>query len=178
MNITYPPAWLPCAAITPVSEAPDGGIRSAEITKERFLRLGAIDSGQWADWTEELIKVPAVARIAEHAGLVVEREDLKLLRFLPPELLELLELGRLRERQIMHLGEVLGHVVELPHVLVERLRRVGTVVGDEGRAVEDDRLPPVVVERPRSEHLVILGDVTPGNQRIVEGRSETDSLYG
>ena len=58
--------------------------------------------------------------------------------------------------QIVDLGKVLGHVVELPHVLVERLGHVGPVVDDERRGVECHRLPSVVVQRPRAEHLVVL----------------------
>ena len=65
----------------------------------------------------------------------------------------------LRRGQVVHLGEVLGDVVQLPHVVVEGLAHVAAVVGEERRRVEHHRLPAVVVQRPRAEHLVVLRHV-------------------
>ncbi len=71
----------------------------------------------------------------------------------------MLDLVRELRCTVVHLGDVLCDVVELPYVVVER--RVGpqSVVVEGTDRVEGHCLPPVVVNGTRSEHLEVLGDM-------------------
>ena len=64
--------------------------------------------------------------------------------------------------QVVRLGDVLGDVVELPDVVVERRVGAQPVVVDRADRVEGHRLPAVVVDGTRPEHLEVLGDVAAG----------------
>jgi hypothetical protein len=94
---------------------------------------------------------------------VVHGQDLVPCRLLPPQRHQFGQPVRMLGGQVVDLGVVLSHVVELPGVVVER----GVVVGGAlvvGRAdgLVGDRLPPLVVEGPAPEHLEVLGLVAPG----------------
>ena len=85
----------------------------AQVRRERL--------GQRADAGVVHVALAPVAAVAEPAGLVVERQHLVALGLLPPQVLHLLELARARSAaRSCDLGEVLGDVVQLPHVVVER----------------------------------------------------------
>ena len=93
---------------------------------------------------------------------VVEREHVVAAGLVPPQRDQLGDLLGVLGGEVVHLGDVLGHVVELPHVVVERRVRAQAVVVERADRVEGHRLPAVVVDRPRAEHLEVLGEVTPG----------------
>ena len=64
--------------------------------------------------------------------------------------------------EVVDLGDVLGHVVELPDVFVEGRTGPQAVVVDRTDRMVGHRLPPVVVDGPRPEHLEVLGAVPAG----------------
>jgi hypothetical protein len=74
------------------------------------------------------------------------------------------------------LGEVDGHVEQLPRVLVEGQVRIAAVVPEEGERVEHHCLPAVVVDGPGPEHLVVLRDVAAGGGGVGERRGEAHAL--
>ena len=79
-------------------------------------------------------------------------------------------------RKIVDFREVLRHVVELPYIIFERPCRIGAVVGHQRRCVKNDRLPAVVVQGARSQHLVILRNVFAWSERIIQRRSKTHAF--
>ncbi len=82
--------------------------------------------------------------------------------------------------QVVELGRVHGHVVELPAVLAEGGVPVDAVVVEGPDRLEGDRLPTVVVEGPAPEHLEVLGG--PGGRSVRAGRTqqrgEADAVDG
>ena len=106
-----------------------------------------------------LLVAPAVVLVDDRLeDPVVEGEHVVAPRLLPPQRDQLGHLLREFGGQVVDLGDVLGHVVELPDVVVPG--RVGpqAVVVDRADRVVGHRLPAVVVDRPRPEHLEVLGD--------------------
>ena len=93
---------------------------------------------------------------------VLQREHVVTPRFGPPQLDQLGDLVWELGRTVVDLGDVVGDVIELPHVVFER--RVGSqsVVVEGADRVEGHGLPPVVVDRSRSEHLEVLGEMAVG----------------
>ena len=90
---------------------------------------------------------------------VVEREHVVAPCLLPPQRDQLGDLLGELGGAVARLRDVLGHVVELPDVVVPG--RVGpqAVVVDRADRVVRHRLPPVVVDGTRAEHLEVLGEV-------------------
>ena len=80
---------------------------------------------------------------------VVERQHQVLVRFLEPDLDQLRELLRMLLGEVLGLGAVHVHVVQLPHVLVE-------VSLATDRRVQGDGLPAVHPDAARAEHRVVL----------------------
>ena len=80
----------------------------------------------------------------------------------PPELDEPLQAVRLSVGAVGRLGEVGRQVEQLPAVLVEGAAPDGQLllVEDAGADVVGRRLPAVVVDRPRPEHLEVLRGVS------------------
>ena len=97
------------------------------------------------------------------------------LGLLGPDPDELLEAGWLVCGAVAGLGEVGGEVVELPAVLGEVAAADGKLllIEDAGADVVRRRLPPVVVDRTRAEHLEVLRLVRFGRGRVSE---RTDRL--
>ena len=93
---------------------------------------------------------------------VCEGKDLVALGLAPPQLHHLGHPFGLLGGQVLGLGEVLGHVVELPDVLVKGGVGVEAVGVDGPHRVEGDRLPTPVVDGPRPQHLEVLGLVALG----------------
>ena len=91
---------------------------------------------------------------------VVERQHLVLARLLPPELDHLRELAPGScGGEVVALREVLGDVVQLPHVVLERRVGVDAVVVHRAERLERHRLPAVVVDAAAAEHLEVLRGV-------------------
>ena len=167
---------------TPMVDEGDVAAGMASVTDERALRtavghhqLGAQPPGPVADVRShqlgdradpriEDVATAAIAAIGSGDGHVGHGEDAVALGLAPPGVDELGQLLGMIRGQIPGFGEVLGDVVELPVVILVRPERIVVLgVADEGQWAEDDRLPSLVVQRPRSEHLVVLGRVTAGN---------------
>ncbi len=92
-----------------------------------------------------------------HRG--IQREDLIFLRLRKELLAQLRDLLRMLCGDVIGLGEVGGQVIELEHLVVERIR-VGRAESLPGRAVDlGAEQPAVVVERPLTHHLEVLGGV-------------------
>ena len=111
--------------------------------------------------TERVAWSPTVVLVGhrlEHA--VVQREHIVATGFVPPQRDELGDLLGVLGGEVVRLGDVLGHVVELPDVFVEGRVGAEAVVVDRSHGVVRDRLPAVVVDGTRAEHLEVLGHVT------------------
>ncbi len=87
---------------------------------------------------------------------VVEREDLVALGFVPPPRDQRGDPFRVLRGEVRGLGQVLGDVVQLPDVVVERRVGVQAVVVERPDGMERHRFPPVVIDGPRAEHLEVL----------------------
>ena len=87
---------------------------------------------------------------------IVEGQYVVAGRFLPPQIDERLETLRLLGREVVGLRQVLGDVEQLPHVVVERRIGIAPVVVHAPDRMEGHRLPPLVVDRTRPEHLEVL----------------------
>ena len=111
-----------------------------------------------------------------HRG--VQREDLVLLRFRDEHLPHLLHLLRVLRGDVVGLAEVLVQVVELEHLVVQRIG-VGRTEGLPRRAVDlGAQEPAVVIERPLAHHLEVLRLVARRRLGIlrVEGVGEARAL--
>ena len=62
----------------------------------------------------------------------------------------------------MRLRDVLSHVIELPHVVFPRRIRPQTIVVNRTDGMVRHRLPAVVVDGTRAQHLEVLGVVASG----------------
>ena len=109
-------------------------------------------------------------------GAVVERQHLVLACLLPPELDHRGQPLGLVGGQVVGLGGVDAHVVELPHVVVERRVGVEAVVVHVAERLERHRLPTLVVDAARSEHLEVLRGVALGRGGVVEEVGEARAL--
>ena len=78
----------------------------------------------------------------------------------------------------MHLRHVLRHVVQLPDVFVEGRARSQAIVIERTDRMEGHRLPSVVVEGPRPEHLEVLCAVLVGFElpSLPEHVAEADAV--
>jgi hypothetical protein len=82
---------------------------------------------------------------------VVERQDVVALGLREPEVDELLDLLRVLLSEVVCLGAIFVRVEQLPAVLVELAEPDGH------GAVLGNRLPALVPDAARAEHLVVLG---------------------
>ena len=124
MNSAWPPKREPWAKITPEQF---GSVisTSARILYERPRTLTATLSGTGDG--ARIVDVPLAGRFFGgplrgedlQGGAVVERQHQVLLRLLEPGLDQRLELLGILLGQVLRLGAVRVHVVELPLVLVE-----------------------------------------------------------
>ena len=62
----------------------------------------------------------------------------------------------MRRREVVALGEIVGDVIQLPHVVVERRVGVEPVVVHVPERLERHRLPSVVIDAAAAEHLEVL----------------------
>ena len=97
----------------------------------RFLSAGRDVLGHRADAVEELVAGAAVAIVVAGPGWLLSGSTWYFSASRHHSSLISASLSGSRRGEVVHLGEVLGDVVELPHVLVEGLAHVGAVVGDE-----------------------------------------------
>ena len=89
-----------------------------------------------------------IAGVAKLGRLVVERQHLELLGLLPPHLDQLTQLVRILGRHVGRLRHVVGNVVQLPVIKIERRMRVETIaVVHREQRVERNGFPPVVIQR-------------------------------
>ena len=139
-------------------------------------QVGGHALGQAPDAGVEHVAVAPVAAIAGRPGWLLSGSTCNCSASAHHSSIISLQLVGLLGGEVDGLGEVLGDVVQLPHVVVERPFGVAAVVGDARQRVEHDRLPPVVVERPRAEHLVVLRDVVAGCVGVGERRGEAHAL--
>jgi hypothetical protein len=95
-------------------------------------------------------------------------------RFDQPELLKVGELLRLLGGQVMRLGPVGGGVVELPHVLGERMWRRHHVPWD---AVNRLSRPAAVINAAVAHQLEVLGVMALVGRGVVERVGEGDALH-
>ena len=119
----------------------------------------------------------------EDAQSAEQRQRPVALGLLPPQLLQFLELVGVLCRQVPGLREVVGQVVQLPHVLLrvvhpgsellERLRREVP-----GSLVQPRTRPPaILVDGAAAEHLEVLHGVPLGSLRILEGVEEAGAVH-
>ena len=109
---------------------------------------------------------------------VVQRQHVVAFGLLPPQGDHRRQALGLRPGPVVGLRQVLGHVVELPHIVVERGVRIEAVVVDRADRVERHRLPPVVIDGARAEHLEVLRRAQARYSRAprVEQRGEADAV--
>ena len=93
---------------------------------------------------------------------VVEGQHVVAARLVPPQRHQLGDLLGELGGAVVRLRDVLGDVVELPHVVVQRGAGAQPVVVDRADRVIGHRLPPVVVDGARPEHLEVLRVVAAG----------------
>ena len=116
-----------------------------------------------------------------------ERKDPVALGLRPPQRLQLLELLRVRRRDVVTLPGIARQVVELPVVRVELVQdliregcpeRVAAFMTllETWTRVRTHRLPTVVIDRPVAEHLEVLRPVPIGRGGIDERLREADAL--
>ena len=113
-----------------------------------------------------------------HRG--IQREDLVLLGFLDELLAQLRHLLRMLCGDVVGLAEILGQVVELEHLVVQRIR-VRRSESLPGCAVDlGAEQPAIVIQRPLAHHLEVLGLVARRYLCIggVEGVEEAGALDG
>ncbi len=79
---------------------------------------------------------------------VVERQHVVSTCLVPPPFHHGRHPLRVLGSQVVYLGVIFGHVVELPHVLIEGCVDLEPVVIERSDGVKGDRLPPVVVDGP------------------------------
>ena len=91
---------------------------------------------------------------------VVEREHVVAPCLLPPERNHLRHLLGEFGRQVPELRDILADVIELPHIVVPGCVGPQAVVVDRADRMIRHGLPTIMVDRTRSEHLEVLGDVT------------------
>ena len=94
------------------------------------------------------------------------------LGFLEEARLHLLQLVRVLRGEVAREAEVVAHVVQLPHVLLERMEGLERP----GLAVDRPGEPAVVVDRAVPEHLEVLRGVSRGRRRVVERVDHADAL--
>ena len=116
-----------------------------------------------------------------HRG--IQREDLVFLRFRDELLSQLRHLLRMLGGDVVGLAEIPGQVVELEHLVVERIR-VRLSESLPGCAVDlGAQQPAVVVQRPLAHHLEILGFVARrhfgvgGVEGVEEARAFDERLF-
>ena len=110
----------------------------------------------------------------------VQREDLILLGLLDEHLAHRLDLLRMLRGDVLGLVEVPGQVVELEHLVVERVRVGGTERVPRHAVDLGAQQPAVVIERPLAHHLEVLR-IVPGWRlgiRGVERIGEAGALDG
>ena len=125
----------------------------------------------------QTVRVRAVPRIEQRLEqAIVEREHLVAARLLPPQVDQGPQPLGLGAGQVVELAGVLGHVVQLPAVLVEGHVGIQAIVVEVGDGVERHRLPAAVVDASGSEHLEVLGGMGLGLVGMRQDGSEADAI--